>query len=93
MRKQWCPLCGAETWEVQGRIGPVLLDPSTPTSAATDKVSVHFRSAEGTTTSNHHWTIHRCKQIRFPKPRNLAAVNAARRVVGLDPVEERGDGA
>jgi len=93
MRKQWCPQCGAEAWEVQGRTGSVLLDPANPNAAATDKVSVQFRSAEGITTSNHNWTIHRCKQIRFPKPHNIDALNAARRVVGLDPVQERGDSA
>lgn len=93
MRKHWCPLCGAEAWEVQGRTGPVLLDPATPDTAATDRVSVHFRSSEGITTSNHNWKIHRCKQIKYPKPRNIGALNAARRVVGLDPVKERGDSA
>lgn len=93
MNKKWCPLCGAETWEVQGRTGPVLLDPSTPNAAATDRVSVRFHGAGGTTASNHAWIIHRCKQIKFPKHPNFAALNAARRVVGLDPVKERGDSA
>ena len=93
MNKQWCPQCGAETWEVQGRSGPVLLDSATPDAAATDRVSVHFHGAGGTTTSNHNWIIHRCKQIKYPKRRSLATINAARRVVGHDPVEERGDSA
>ena len=93
MKKAWCPQCGAETWEVQGRQGPVLLNPSTPDAAATDRVSVRFHGANGTTASNHHWIVHRCKEIRYPKRRNLVALNAARRAVGLDPVEERGDSA
>lgn len=93
MNKRWCQQCGAETWEVQGRNGPILLDPATPEAAATDRVSVRFHGSAGTIASNHAWTVHRCKQIKFPKRRSLATINATRRAVGLDPVEERGDSA
>lgn len=93
MKKAWCPQCGAETWEVQGRTGPILVNPATPETAAADKIRVHFYTQEGTSTTTHHWTIHRCKEILYPKRRHITALNAARRAVGLDPVEERGDSA
>lgn len=93
MKKAWCPQCGAETWEAQGRIGPVLLNMANAQTPASDKIRVHFHTQEGTATTTANWTIHRCKEIRYPKRRSIAALNAARRAVGLDPVEERGDSA
>lgn len=90
MNKAWCPLCGNEVLEAHGRTGPILLD-TTP-GPAIDRVRIQIHNQHGTTTHG-DYTIHRCKEIRFPKRNNIDAVNAARRAVGLEPYEERGDSA
>ena len=89
MRKAWCQLCGAETWQAHGHLEPVLLD--TEPGAATDRVSVVTSTAAGKARQT-FWR-HRCKEIKYPKQKPHDAANAARRAVGLDPLAERSDSA
>lgn len=89
MKKVWCPLCGEEAWEVHGQSGPILIDPKQ--GPATDRIKITFHTAEGKNTVD--YTIHRCTQIKYPKPPPTNAANAARRAVGLEPLVERGDSA
>lgn len=89
MRRAWCQRCGAEAWEVQGQSGPILVE--NKPGRAGDLVRVKTALAEGSSVSN--WYVHRCIEVKYPPKRNTAAMNRALQVVGLDPIEERGDGA
>lgn len=90
MRRVWCPRCGDEVYEAHGSLGPIHLD--TAPGPAIDRIRVQVHDSQGATTEG-DYTIHRCKEVRFPKRTSLDAVNAARQVVGLEPYQERGDSA
>lgn len=88
MRKVWCQYCGEEAWEAHGRHAPILIN-NAP-GKASDKITLHFHTEQGAATQE-DWTLHRCQNIRYPKTPKLDAANEARRAVGLDPIEKRGD--
>lgn len=84
----YCQQCGTAVYLGQSAGGEVLIDQGPPRQ---NRQLIKVKHADGTPAVIH--SIHVCDEVRYPKRSNAAAINAARRVVGLEPLQERGDGA
>lgn len=88
MRTTYCQRCGTAVYLGQSTGGEVLIDQGPPRE---NRQLIKVTPTDGTPAVIH--SIHICKQVLYPRKTNTAAINAARRVVGLEPLQERGDGA